>query len=282
MIESMTGYGASERNGLKVEMRCVNHRFLDLNIKAPPFFLKHEIGIRNLIKTRFHRGHIDIYVTVAPESTCKISINKEFVKGLIHAVSAIKDEFHLRGEIDFAAILSFKEALVTEMSETPEDVIYEVFNEAIEKLEAMRQQEGQILLGEITSHLDAIDAALAGIREESLGAAERIFERTKSKLKELMDSIPVDDNRLLQEAALLAERYDISEEIQRIGSHLKQFRQNLADNDKIGRKLDFILQELNREANTITSKTDMYSVNALAVQLKAEIEKLREQVQNIQ
>ncbi|MEO5361582.1 MAG: YicC family protein [Nitrospirota bacterium] len=282
MIESMTGYGASERNGLKVEMRSFNHRFLDLNIKAPPFFLKHEIGIRNQIKNQFHRGHIDVFVTVAPENTFKVSINKDFVKGLIHAVSEVKDEFHLRGEIDFAAILSFKEAIVTEMNEIPEEAIDETFHEAMARLKAMRQKEGQILLVEVTKHLDIIDAALSQIREGSVGAMERNLGRIKNKIEELMDSAQVDDARVLQEAALLAEKYDISEEIQRIGSHLKQFRQNLADNDKIGRKLDFILQELNREANTISSKTDMYSVNAIAVDLKAEIEKLREQAQNIQ
>ncbi|MBF0458703.1 MAG: YicC family protein [Nitrospirae bacterium] len=282
MIESMTGYGSSERNGLKVEMRSFNHRFLDLNIKAPPFFLKHEIAIRNLIKNTFHRGHIDIYVTIAPDNTYKVSVNKGFVRGLVQALSEVRDELHMGGEIDLAAILSFKEAVVTEVNEMPEDAIEDAFHEAIEKLRAMRQKEGQILIEEITNHLNVIDAALGQIREASLGAANRNFDRIKNKLNELIDSLPPDDDRVFQEAALLAEKYDISEEIQRLGSHLKQFRQNLADNDKIGRKLDFILQELNREANTISSKTDMYSVNALAVDLKAEIEKLREQVQNIQ
>ncbi|MBF0515676.1 MAG: YicC family protein [Nitrospirae bacterium] len=282
MIESMTGYGSSERHGLKVEMRSFNHRFLDLNIKAPPFFLKHEIAIRNLIKNKFHRGHIDVYVTVAPENTYTVSINKDFVKGLIHAVAEVKDELHLRGEIDFAAILSFKEAVVTQMSETPEDSVDEVFHEAIDKLKAMRQKEGQILLVEIMRHIDVIDTALGKIKEDSSGAMDRALDRIKNRMRELLDASPVDDARLLQEAALMAEKYDISEEIQRIGSHLKQFRQNLADNDKIGRKLDFILQELNREANTISSKTDLYSINAVTVELKAEIEKLREQAQNIQ
>ncbi|MBF0318826.1 MAG: YicC family protein [Nitrospirae bacterium] len=282
MIESMTGYGFSEKNGIKVEMRSFNHRFLDLNIKAPPSFLKHDIEIRNLMKKMFHRGHIDVYVAVALENTYKVSINKEFVKGVISALSDVKAEFHLSGEIDFSTILSFKEAVVSETGETSEDALYEVFHEAIDRLKAMRQHEGQLLMVEITKHLDTIDTALKQIEEQSIGSTERVLGKIKNKLKELTDSLPENDPRILQEAALLAEKYDISEEIQRIGSHLKQFRQNLTENDKIGRKLDFILQELNREANTITSKTDMYSVNAHAVDLKSEVEKLREQVQNIQ
>ncbi|MCG6552780.1 MAG: YicC family protein [Candidatus Magnetominusculus sp. LBB02] len=282
MIESMTGYGASERNGLKVEMRSVNHRFLDLNIKAPPFFLKYEIGIRNLIKESFHRGHIDVYVTVTPENTYKVSVNKEFVKGLVGALKEVRDECQLSGEIDFSAVLSFKEAVITEMAETPEEAVIEAFNEAIERLKAMRQKEGNELLSEITKHLDSIEASLGQIKDITSGATERLFNKTKNKLRELVDSMPIDDARILQEAALLTEKYDIAEEIQRLGSHLKQLRQNLMNNDKIGRKLDFLLQELNREVNTITSKTDLYAVNAVAVDLKSEIEKLREQVQNIQ
>ncbi len=276
----MTGYGSSQNGWLRVEMRSVNHRFLDISIKAPPSFLKHEMKLRKLLQQYFFRGHIDVFITVISESV--LTVNKEFIKNATTVLRQLKSEFGLGGEIDISTVFSFKEAFVNDQKDMDEALITACFIEAIDKLKQMRMQEGALLLEELLPHVDYMEEILDRISSLNLDATTKMFEKTKQKMQELVKDLNIDETRILQEAAILSEKMDISEEIERLRGHIKQFRQNISINDKIGKRLDFIVQELNREANTITSKADEFEVKVLATDFKLETEKLREQVQNVQ
>ncbi len=294
MIQSMTGYGVSHseappetnrneksHNGnIKVEMRSLNHRFLDITIKAPPSLLKYEMPMRRLLQKNFSRGRIDVFVTVTTENT--LTINNDFIKNAVAVLRQLKSDFGLGGEIDIATVFAFKDSLVNDAKEVEETALMTAFAEAITMLMQMRMQEGQLLLQEILPHVDYMEELIGKISALSTGATARLFDKTKQKMRQLLDDLNIDDSRILQEAAVYAEKIDISEEIERVGSHIKQFRKNISINDKIGKKLDFILQELYREANTITAKVDDFEIKTLATELKLQTEQLREQVQNVQ
>ncbi|MBF0538607.1 MAG: YicC family protein [Nitrospirae bacterium] len=291
MIQSMTGYGVShggqrdaqrenQKAGITVEMRSVNHRFLDISIKAPSTLLRYEMAIRRLLQEHFFRGHIDVFVTIMPENT--LVLNNEFIKNTVTVLRQIKSDFALGGEIDLATVLSFKEALINDPKEIDEGSLMSALIDAINMLKQMRIQEGQLLLQEMLPHVDYMEELLDKISSLSIDATMRMFDKTKQKMRQLLNDLQLDESRILQEAATYAEKIDISEEIERLRSHIKQFGKNLSINDKIGKKLDFILQELYREANTITAKTDDFEIKTLATDLKLQTEKLREQVQNVQ
>ncbi|MBF0565516.1 MAG: YicC family protein [Nitrospirae bacterium] len=285
MIQSMTGYGESEKDGMKVEIRSVNHRFLDVNVKSPSHFLKYEMQLRKSVQKTFHRGRIDVYITVQPRNAS--SINYEYLKSTVTLLEDLRKNLGIGGEIDFPTIFSFMEKGVMEVREVDENELDEVFTAALANLKTMREKEGRELLIEINRHADLLETTLEQIIVLDADSPQKTMDKLKKKIEELLEKQTfgiqeLDQTRLIQEAALIAEKCDISEELERISSHLKQFRKNLLNNDKIGKALDFILQELYREANTVGSKTGEYEINALSVSLKAEIEKLREQVQNIQ
>ncbi len=282
MIQSMTGYGSYEKDGVKAEIRSLNHRFLDIHIKAPPIFLQNDIYFRKAIKENFSRGHFDIYITLPSDRRYDITVNEAFVKKLTTTLGKIKKDYHLEGDINIDTLLSFKEVVLTETNTINEKALFAAFNHAVSNLKKMRQQEGKLLKADILKHLDSIKTIVKKIKSLHQESPAAMMSKIRKRIKELLSDVEPDETRILQEAAILSERADISEEIVRIQSHLQQFRKNLSNNDKIGRKLDFLFQELYRESNTIASKTNVYQINALAVDLKSEIEKVREQIQNIQ
>ncbi|MBF0317188.1 MAG: YicC family protein [Nitrospirae bacterium] len=294
----MTGYGASHSkpepatigakinaespNGrIKVEMRSLNHRFLDITIKAPPALLKYEVKMKKILQWHFSRGHIDVFVTILTEKNTLV-INNEFIKNAVTVLRQIKSDFGLGGEIDLATVFAFKDSLINAPAEVEEAEFLSAFMEAIKTLKQMRMEEGELLLQEILPHVDYMEELIQKISSLSVDATKRMFDKTKQKMRKLLADLTLDDSRILQEAAVYAEKIDISEEIERVRGHIKQFRQNLSINDKIGKKLDFILQEIYREANTITAKTDDFELKTLATDLKLQTEQLREQVQNVQ
>lgn len=282
MIQSMTGFGSAEQDGCRVEVRSVNHRFLDLHMRAPSFLNQLEIPFRNMVKERFARGKFDITVTVSELAAAELSINTEAVRKIYTTFKALQDELSVKGEIDINTFVNLHEMFIESNPKYDTGVITVVFARALEDLSHMRSREGEALAGELSRMAEA----LAGMNEKIKGSVGGMLTSVKDKFNErlvqLLEGQEIDEGRILQEAAIFAARLDVAEEIARIQSHLKQFGEILAAGGIIGRKVDFILQELNREVNTIASKSADYDVSSITVEMKTEIEKMREQVQNIQ
>lgn len=283
MVQSMTGFGSAEKNGCRVEIRSLNSRFLDIHIKAPSFLNQFDVPFRNLLKERFGRGKFDVAVSVSEGVSADFKVNSEIAGRLYSVFKKLGEDLSLAGEIDINMIAGFHQMYLETDIAYDEDVLYEVFGQAMDNLLNMRKREGGCLAAELLKLADSLTAMNDRIKDLTGDDVTRqITEKFHGRLKALLAEKDFDSNRILQEAALMAIKLDISEEIARIDSHEKQFREMLSGNDIIGRKLDFIVQELNREINTITSKSSDYAITSLTVEMKSLIEKMKEQVQNIQ
>jgi uncharacterized protein (TIGR00255 family) len=278
----MTGFGNAERNGYRVEIRSLNHRFLDVYIKAPGYLNQFEFDFRKIIKERFSRGKFDINIVVSEQEHADFSIHTEYAGKIYTAFKRMQDSMSIPGEFDINSLVYFREMFIESRDTCDIDLLNDVFREAVEDIYAMRIREGAALAEEIRTYTDSLLALNEQIKQQSSTVVSGVMEKFNEKISVLLDGKEIDENRILQEAALFAAKLDISEEVLRITSHLGQFREILAGGDLVGRKLDFILQELNREVNTISSKTSSFDISSLTVEMKAAIEKMREQVQNIQ
>lgn len=282
MIQSMTGFGSAERKGCRVEMRSLNSRFLDIYIKAPSFLNPQDIEFRAMVKERFSRGKIDITVSFSWEGGIDFKVNSPLVGRLCDTFRSLQKEFSIPGELDISTIAGFHDLFLESDMRYDVGIVKEVFSEALDGLGEMRCREGVIISGGLESHLEALDGMNVRMRELCRRPVTDLADRIGERLKAVFGGREVEEARLLQEAALIASRIDITEESARIDSHLRQSREILRNGDIVGRKLDFVVQELHREVNTIASKSADFGVSGLAVDMKAEIEKIREQVQNIQ
>lgn len=282
MVQSMTGYGSAEMGDFRVEIRSLNHRFMDITLRMPPDLIKYDIPLRNIIRERFSRGKFDITITFIPGRGSKIGVDLNRAMSLYNALNSLGEELRLQGGIRLETMAMFRDMILREEFEYDVDSLFGAFEMALNNLTAMREEEGRNLRNDLESRvgmlLDMKDH-LASISSEAVAhMRERFIERIKS----LLGDAKIDEERVLQEVAILVEKADISEEITRIDSHLRQMRRLLSEGDTIGRKLEFILQELFREVNTISSKTSDFRVSSIIVEMKAEIERMREQSQNIQ
>lgn len=282
MMQSMTGFGSAEKNGYRVEIRSLNHKFLDIFIKAPVSLNQFETEFRSAIKERFSRGKFDISISVSEHVQADLEINTEFVGKIYSALKRMQEGLSIPGELDINAMTNFREMFIEINQKYDINMIKDVFAQAADALYQMRIKEGEALAADLYRMTDSLNALNDKIKNSYSRVLFDIMERFNDRLKTILEGKDIDNNRILQEAAIIAMKSDISEETARIESHLGQFREILSVSDIIGRKLDFILQELNREVNTIASKSPDYSISSLAVEMKTEIEKIREQVQNIQ
>lgn len=282
MVQSMTGFGSAEKDAFKVEMRSVNHRFLDVSIKIPQNLNQHEMPLRNMVREKFPRGRFDILVSIINEGNLKVRINTGLAREIYNALRSLKEELSLEGSIGMETIAGFKELILSEDVEYDAEPLYAAFHEAMEKLRAMRNMEGESISRDMLSRLDRLEQLSREVAMLCPAIVNECRERFRERLAALFGELKFDENRVLQEAAIMAEKADISEEITRITSHGAQLRKILSDGDTIGRKAEFLLQELNREVNTIASKSDDYRISSIAVEMKSELEKMREQAQNIQ
>jgi uncharacterized protein (TIGR00255 family) len=282
MIQSMTGFGSAEQEGCRVEVRSINHRFLDVSMRAPSFLAQLEIPFRNIMKESLSRGKCDISVNVSAQEAADVTINAEFVRKIYSSFKGLKEELSIGGEIDINGLLTLHDMFIGTSPKYDLEKVTEIFRKALSDLLKMRTTEGEALAAELRT----MTASLAAMNETVKSSCDRVLAEVKGKFSErltmLLDGRDIDENRILQEAAIIAARLDISEEIARIGSHLGQFAEILQTGGIIGRKLDFVLQELNREVNTIASKSADYEISRVTVEMKTVIEKMREQVQNIQ
>lgn len=281
-MQSMTGFGAAERNGFKVEVRSLNHRYIEISVRMPSVLMEHEIPVRNIIKGRFARGKFDVNISLADKRQLKMGINKELAKGIYDAFSDLQKELTLPGSLNIDFFSSFRELLVAEEPEYDADALCNALNDAVSRVEEMRRTEGETLKKEMESSLKRLADMRNEIEGLSHGLAAHYRETLSKRIAELVSNLSIDETRLAQEVAIIAQKSDITEEMARFRSHIQQFLSALSNGDVIGRKLDFLLQEMNRETNTIASKMDDVRIINLSIEIKTEIEKLREQVQNIQ
>jgi len=292
MIQSMTGYGEGEvrtdKALCRIEARSVNHRFMDISIRLPRRFNPLEGRIRQEIQHRFSRGKFDITVSWQPiqGNNRELRIDLALARQFIQAMREIREEFQLEGPITVEALARFRDIFILEEREEDLEEVWDIcqraLNQALDGLAEMRQAEGDHLAQDIRTRIGVISDHLSTIRAEFSKVVLGIRDRLRERIDRLFQDMALDQDRLMQEVVLLAERSDISEEIVRLESHLHQFNHALQEDGPLGRKLEFILQEINREANTISSKINDYRISRLVVDIKNEIEKLREQIQNIE
>jgi len=288
----MTGYGRAAENAhgysLTIDLRSVNHRYLELNFKIPRTYFFLEDKLRQELTARLSRGKIDINVNIERLFTDETSLelNLPLVLAYLKAAQELKDKYQLSGELEVNTMLNFPDIFQSGQNETEEETILKsaasTLNDAINELLRMRQMEGLKLREDLEKRI----ALLQGMHSQiSLITPNLVFtykEKMTKRIKELTEGVEIDPNRITAEAAIFADRSDISEELVRLDSHLQQFLRTLQFSEPIGRKLDFIIQELNREINTIGSKAGDLQIAQIVINFKAELEKMREQVQNIE
>jgi len=290
MLKSMTGYGQGSASGetfsVSIDMRSVNNRNLDIHWRSPQELASLEIPLKKQIQSVISRGRVDVTINFTQTNPVEYEINRSLVQGYVEALRTIRDEFGLSGEPDLPTIARLPNVLIAKSSHglTDEVVqgIEQALTQAIGSLIAMRAVEGHQLQKEILARIDGIESQLAIIEANVEGVVDAYREKLKKRLAEILEKKVVDETRLAQEVAYLAERSDITEEIARLRSHISQLRELVGGEDEIGKKLDFLLQETNREANTILSKSAELAICDAAIAIKTEVEKLREQAQNVE
>jgi uncharacterized protein (TIGR00255 family) len=282
MIQSMTGFGSAEREPFKVEIRSVNHRFIDISAKLPQTMGGLEIELRNRIRERFARGRFDVLVTLTGEGAARVKINTESARAIHQALLSLRENLSLEGGVSVDTLAAFRDHILSEDREYSTGPFYESLQDALERLREMRLREGGTIARDLSSRISLIEGMAGEIDRLCPDAVSIHRERFAERLRALFGEAQYDENRILQEAAIAAEKTDIAEEITRFNSHISQLRKILGEDDAVGRKIEFILQELNREVNTIASKATDYRISSIAVEMKAELEKMREQAQNIQ
>ncbi len=282
MVQSMTGFGSATNNDFTVEIRSLNHRYMDISVKMPPYMNQYEIPLRNILKERFQRGRFDVSILTNNRKTIQLKINRELARNIYTSLQDLQKELSLSGTIGIETLTGYREILMEEEPQFDRDALYKAFHEAVSHLESMRMREGKLLSEEIQKRIEVLDKMNTRIKSLAPDEAVKWREKYTERLKLIVEAGMIDNNRIIQEAALMAEKLDISEEISRIENHIKQFKEILNNGNMIGKKLDFLLQEINREVNTLSYKSGDYSISNLVVDMKTEIEKIREQMQNIQ
>ena len=300
-IYSMTGFAQArvEREGssVRINLRSVNHRFLDLHLRMPDGFEVFESRIRQNIRNRLRRGHVDVNIYYEPGGTGSVEVNHDLVESYMKAVEKLRHEFGVKTEPDLVTLFRLPGVVAAagaasdiqseEMQEKLGAQVEACLEQALNKLDAMRRVEGESLTAEMQGILGRIAAKTAEVETLAERVRPAIARRLEERLGELLKGVQIDPVRLAQEAALLAERSDVSEELARLRSHVEQFGKLLASAGEAGKKLDFLLQEMQREANTLLSKTpgvesEGLAITGLALEVKSDIEKLREQAQNVE
>ncbi len=292
MALSMTGYGrgikATPAYSLTIDIKTINHRYLEMYFKIPRAYSFLEDKIRRDLATKISRGKVEVTVTIEKFLSEKVlvKLNRPLLTSYFKAIAELTTDFKVQGAPDLTTVLNLPDVMQTiqpaEDQEQLEALAGEVLNEAIENLLKMRRSEGGQLAGDLLDKLEHLN----GFRNQLASfSPEMVIEyrlRLVKRIQELTEGIEIDPNRLAAEVAIFADKSDINEELVRIESHLRQFQKTLDLNEPIGRKLDFIVQELNREINTIGSKSNDLKISHVVIQFKSELEKIREQIQNIE
>jgi len=293
-MKSMTGYGRGSAEGksfsVSVDLKTVNNRFLDIHLRMSQELAPLEMNIRKLISSRLSRGRVDLSINLERTGEATYEMNRNLIAGYVKALRDIQSEFNLAGDVDINTLTRLPGALGQArggIDEATANAIVRAINDALDDLEKMRASEGAALAEEMRVRLAKIEAELPVIEDGAAHILDTYRQRVQKRITELLargdnQLVEVDAGRLAQEVAYLADRSDITEELTRLRSHLEQFRTTIDGGGEVGKRLDFLLQELNREANTVLSKSTEITIKDAGLAIKAEIEKLREQVQNVE
>ena len=291
-MKSMTGYGNAtqvlSKREITAEIRSVNNRYFDCTVKLPRAYAFAEDAIKQAVKQSVSRGKIDVYMTVSAqeETDVTISVNRPVLEGYLNAFREISSAYSIPDNTTIQSISRLPDVfLVAKSAEDEARVLEElllVVNQALEKYNAMRQAEGEALAHDLTAKADSILVMVAEVERRMPEMVTAYRERLFAKMKETLENTSIDEGRILQEAAIFADRVAVDEETVRLRSHIAQMKQMLSESIPVGRKLDFLLQEMNRETNTIGSKCNDLALTQIVVDIKAELEKIREQVQNLE
>ena len=300
-FKSMTGFAEArmERDGwaLRASLRSVNHRFLDVHLRIPEGLESLEPEIRRVLRERLHRGHVDVNLRVDPIGASAVEVKRDLAEAYLRAAEELRKQFALKSEPDLIALMRLPGVVAApgapagglsdEALEKLRVLVAECFELAVARLEEMQLVEGKTLANAMRIHLARVEENAKQIAVLAEKMRPAFAKRLETRIRELLGDGTVDPARLAQEAAILAERSDVAEELARLASHISQFAKLLDSAGEAGKKLDFLLQEMQREANTLLSKTpgveaEGLQVTTLALEIKSEIEKLREQVQNIE
>ncbi len=289
----MTGFGRCESQNdeysCKAEIRSVNNRYIDINTRFPKSLMTLDATVKKLIKSRCSRGSFDLNISVertnGDTSDQILQPNMELAEQYQQAFKKIKTNLGLGGEIDINLLLSMKDVVKIEAMEadpTREELIKSTVADALSALIIMREEEGKHLQEDILSRLETIESHGDIINSRQSESVQSYKLRLEERIKILSDGVEIDPQRIAQETAIMADRCDVTEEVVRLDSHIKQFKKLLDGNQPVGRKLEFLIQEINREANTIGSKTIDSEVSQQVIEIKSDLEKIREQLQNIE
>ena len=291
-MRSMTGYGrgaaSDQGRSLVLELKSVNHRFLDLNFRLPRSFAALEDVLRTSIGDRVHRGHIDVFATYRNErqDRCTVVPDAGLARGYLDALSALSKETGAPGEVRLLDLARFPDVLRVEEAEEDGGALraltLQCLDQALSSLVAMREAEGARMQADIEARLQNVSDLVDRVALRAPKVAQDYRERLQKSMEEMLAGTEIDLARLTQEVALYSDRVNIDEEIARMRSHVGAMREALQETESVGRRLDFIVQEMNREANTMGSKASDIELTSCVVSLKSEIEKIREQVQNIE
>jgi len=292
VVYSMTGYGRNEKEfetySIAVEVRSVNSRYLDINMRLPDAISMHENDLKKTINGYFERGKVSVKIALngTEDKLSHLTVNKELLNSYDHLIQEIRQELSLDNKPAISDYLSIPDLIGYEQ-ELPDDSelfanVKDVLSAALLDVQTMREKEGESLRDDMLKRLNWLKDAVETISQEAEGNSQIAKTSLESRIDELLDSVPVDHERLAQEIAYLADKVDITEETVRFASHLKQFRNLLETDGSIGKKLNFLLQEMNREINTMGAKANSATISHTVVDCKNEIEKLREQVQNVE
>lgn len=292
MIRSMTGYGRAvetiDGRVYTVEIRSVNNRYLDCNVKLPRTYSFADELIKKRLKAEIARGKVDVFVTVTSLTgeAMQISLNRPVLEGYLAALQQITDEYNVRNDVSVSSLARFSDIFLLEKADADEEklaaALLHVVEQALAAYNAMRQTEGAALAEDLRTRSDYIETLVAQVEKRTPETVQAYRARLEAKMREVLESTTIDESRILTEAAIFADKVAVDEETVRLRSHLSQMRQMLENGGSIGRKLDFLMQEMNREANTIGSKASDLAQVRTVVEIKAELEKIREQMQNIE
>ena len=292
MIKSMTGYGSAKGTveGLEitVELKSVNNRYLDTSVRLPRSFLFAEEAIKSAVQSHISRGKVDVFVSVDSSAAgdMTVKVNEPLLKGYIEAIRHISEEYSLANDMTALSVSRFPDVLSVEKKDLDAEAISAgictIAEEALRDFDAMRQREGAKLRDDVLSRLETIDRLVSTVEHEAPKTVAEYRKRLEQKMQEVLGSTGIDENRILAEAAIFADHIAVDEETVRLRSHMSQLITMIKGNSPTGRKIDFLIQEFNREANTIGSKCQNSQIAHVVVDLKSEIEKIREQIQNIE
>ncbi|KOA77455.1 YicC/YloC family endoribonuclease [Clostridium botulinum] len=293
MLRSMTGFGRGmtkegSSRSFTIEIKSVNHRYFDLNLKMPRNLLSLENKIRDVVKQKISRGKVDVFITqnVYGNDDIEVKFNEQLADSYVKCLEKIKDRYDANNDISVSLIAKFPEVISIEKKEEDSQEIWnhleQPLNDAVESLANMREKEGNKLKEDVTNKCNIIQESLKQVEKRAPLVVKDYKDRLNNRISELLENSDIDEARISMEVAVFADKAAIDEEVVRLNSHIVQLKDTLEKDEPVGRKLDFIIQEMNRETNTISSKANDLQIVNLTINMKNYIEKIREQIQNIE